>query len=176
MIRGEKTVLRAWEKEDAERRRKWTEDPTLARRLGFRYPMSLVQQEAWIEEAGRKHQFAIETLDGHLIGGCGFSVIYLQHRYGEIRPFVVAEEDFRDGEHDVDALRTLCRWAFSFMNLHRVGVTLDAEDEEVIRCFEEVGFTREGQTRQSRYYGGAYHDEVFMGLLDRETRLRSDEQ
>ena len=50
--------------------------------------------------------------------------------------------------------------------LHRVELTVVADNHRAIRLYEKVGFQREGLKREN-YLGedGKYHDEVVMGIL-----------
>lgn len=50
--------------------------------------------------------------------------------------------------------------------LHRVELTVVADNHRAIRLYEKVGFQREGLKREN-YQGedGKYHDEVVMGIL-----------
>ena len=60
------------------------------------------------------------------------------------------------------------RFGFEEMTLNRVGLSVFADNRRGIRAYEKAGFVREGCVRQSFYRGGAYHDEVFYGLLRAE--------
>ena len=50
--------------------------------------------------------------------------------------------------------------------LHRIELTVVADNLRGIRLYENVGFQREGLKREN-YFGedGRYHDEVIMGIL-----------
>ena len=50
--------------------------------------------------------------------------------------------------------------------LHRIELTVVADNHRAIRSYEKVGFQREGLKREN-YFGedGKYHDEVIMGIL-----------
>jgi RimJ/RimL family protein N-acetyltransferase len=50
--------------------------------------------------------------------------------------------------------------------VHRVELTVVAENHRAIRLYEKIGFQREGLKREN-YLGedGKYHDEVVMGIL-----------
>ena len=50
--------------------------------------------------------------------------------------------------------------------LHRVELTVVADNHRAIRLYEKVGFQREGLKREN-YLGedGKYHDEIIMGIL-----------
>jgi len=51
-------------------------------------------------------------------------------------------------------------------HLHRIELTVVADNHRAIRLYEKVGFQREGLKREN-YLGedGKYHDEIIMGIL-----------
>jgi hypothetical protein len=74
MIAGEHVILRAFERDDAERCYRWMNDPNIVRTLKSRYPIALFQNEVeWLDRAVHASQterhFAIERKDDHLPRG-----------------------------------------------------------------------------------------------------------
>src|SRR2546423_14868525 len=67
MIAGEHVILRAFEREDAERCYRWMNDPNIVRTLKSRYPMAFSNEMAWLEramnEGTTERHFAIERKD-----------------------------------------------------------------------------------------------------------------
>ena len=51
-------------------------------------------------------------------------------------------------------------------NVHRVELTVVADNHRAIKLYEKVGFQREGLKREN-YLGedGIYHDEIIMGII-----------
>ncbi|MBO0887589.1 GNAT family N-acetyltransferase [Candidatus Bathyarchaeota archaeon] len=51
-------------------------------------------------------------------------------------------------------------------HLHRVELTVVADNHRAVKLYEKVGFQREGVKRENyRGENGRYHDEVIMGIL-----------
>src|SRR5438067_4384997 len=67
MIAGEHVILRAFEREDAERCYRWMNDPNIVRTLKSRYPIAFQGEIEWIERAmlssSTERHFAIERRD-----------------------------------------------------------------------------------------------------------------
>jgi RimJ/RimL family protein N-acetyltransferase len=59
-------------------------------------------------------------------------------------------------------------FAFGEMNLHRVFLTVYADNQRAIRCYEKCGFRHEGRQREARFSDGRYQDELMMGILREE--------
>jgi RimJ/RimL family protein N-acetyltransferase len=51
------------------------------------------------------------------------------------------------------------------MNLHRIDLTVDAENARAVACYRKCGFVEEGRLRHARYTRGAYGDQLIMSVL-----------
>lgn len=67
-----------------------------------------------------------------------------------------------------ETLRLLLDYAFLEMNLHRVSLRVFSFNDKAVKLYEKLGFQHEGISRQCLFRGGAWHDIVHMGLLQRE--------
>lgn len=67
-----------------------------------------------------------------------------------------------------EAITLLLRHAFEDIGLHRIGIRVLAYNKRAIRAYEKCGFTVEGRERETAYVKGSWHDDIMMGLLDRE--------
>ncbi|HKB81219.1 MAG TPA: hypothetical protein VKH35_16035, partial [Thermoanaerobaculia bacterium] len=67
MIAGEHVILRAFEREDAERCYRWMNDPNIVRTLKTRYPIAFSTEMEWLDRAmhlsANERHFAIERRD-----------------------------------------------------------------------------------------------------------------
>jgi len=173
MIVGKKTRLRPIEREDIPRFVEWFSDPDVRQHLDQYLPVSVSQEEHWFEEMlnrMRKRQdfvFAIETMDGEHIGNIGLHKINWKDRHAEMG-IVIGEKDKWGQGYGTDALRTLLGLVFDEMNLHRVYLRVNVDNDRAIRCYEKVGFRHEGTLRETAFREGAYHDRHIMGILRTE--------
>jgi RimJ/RimL family protein N-acetyltransferase len=178
MICGEKVRLRPVEREDLPRFVAWFSDPEVRRHLQAYLPFSMAQEERWFEAlqeriaAGDELLFAIETEGGVHIGNLGLTGINWKDRHAELG-IVIGEKSHWGQGYGSDAIRALLRLAFEEMNLHRVFLRVDADNERGIRCYERVGFRREGTLRDATFRKGAYVDQHLMSILAPEFTLDS---
>jgi RimJ/RimL family protein N-acetyltransferase len=70
--------------------------------------------------------------------------------------------------YGADAIRTILGWAFGYLNLNRVYLTVYGYNQRAIRCYQKCGFQQEGIMRQAHYIDGQYSDEWMMGILQNE--------
>ncbi|GAA2754007.1 GNAT family N-acetyltransferase [Amnibacterium kyonggiense] len=76
--------------------------------------------------------------------------------------------------YGTDAVRTLCRYGFRAMGLHRIGLSLAAFNERGRAAYEKAGFQVEGVRREAVFTDGGFTDEVLMGLLRRDWEAREE--
>ncbi len=79
--------------------------------------------------------------------------------------FVYLRDDYQNLGLGVALMREAIRLARE-RRLHRVELTVVADNHRAIRLYETVGFQHEGVKREN-YLGedGKYHDEIIMGII-----------
>jgi RimJ/RimL family protein N-acetyltransferase len=166
MIHGERTVLRAIERDDLPNYVQWLNDPAVLAYFGNLIPMSLAQEERWYEnmlQDPRQCNFAIE-LEGQHIGGAGFGSIDGRNRSAEVGLFVGLPDSWDQGLGR-DVLEALLRFGFEQMNLHRIYLRVFADNARAVHLYETVGFRHEGCWRQAEFRHDCYHDLLWMSIL-----------
>ena len=170
MIEGTLINLRAFELTDVDRMTRWVNDPETTRTLAVRYPWSHATEENWLKNRTSQPLtfadlgFAIETKDGAHIGNCGLHKGSPENRSAELGIFI-GESEYRSKGYGTDAARTLVRFAFDEMNLHRVELHVFDFNERAIASYRKCGFIEEARLRQARYQDGVYHDVLIMAVL-----------
>lgn len=170
MILGQKTRLRAIERTDIPLFVRWFNDPEVRQYLSLYQPISAVQEERWFErqlESQNSQVYAIETNAGAHIGNIGLHDINWKERSAELG-IVIGEKAYWGAGYGSDAIKTLLRFAFAEMNLHRVQLRVYDFNTRAIRCYEKCGFKQEGCMRESLYHEGRYHDQLLMSILQHE--------
>jgi diamine N-acetyltransferase len=176
MIRGSKTCLRALERDDLPHFVRWINDPDTRRFMMMRYPLSMTEEENWWEGFVTRHGdhiFAIDADDGTYIGNVGLHDIEGENRRA-LLGIIIGEKAYWGQGYGTDAIRTMLGWAFGYLNLNRVYLTVYEYNERAIRCYLKSGFRHEGCMRQARYIDGQYYDELMMGIL-RDEFLKGQE-
>jgi RimJ/RimL family protein N-acetyltransferase len=170
VIRGQKTYLRAIERDDLARCHAWMNEPELRATLAQRYPMSLAREADWIERVTRGQDpseihFAIclAVGDRH-VGNCGFVGIDRDNRIATLG-ILIGEKECRGKGFGTDAIRALCRFAFEEMDLRKIRLDVHADNAAGLKAYERVGFRREGLLREEVHRAGRPVDVVRMGLL-----------
>lgn len=174
MIRGERLYLRSIERDDLQRCHDWMNDEGLRGTLEQRYPMSLAREADWVERVTRGQDpselsLAICLMQGDRhIGNCGLVRIDRDNATATLGIFI-GETDCRGQGFGEEAVRTLCRYAFDEMRLHKIRLDVYANNPAV-KTYERVGFRKEGLLREEAFRKGRHIDVIRMGLLSNELR------
>jgi RimJ/RimL family protein N-acetyltransferase len=173
-VLGDLVKLRAMEPSDAEALWRWNHDPDVMRWMEDGYAQTLARITNWLEDRPRNDYtdvlFGIEVVeDAKLIGlvrlhgaepetGCADLDIYL------------GEKEYWGKGYATDAMRTVCRYGFDKMRLHKITLTVVAENHAAHHVYQKVGFVDEGRLRQVFRRDGHWYDKFTMGLLEGELR------
>ena len=168
-MQGKLVRLRGYEKSDADAMLRWASDEEVVRWHGPPdWPATRAQQEPLhrARDGGgfADKAFAIETLDGDLVGDCGLRKIDWKSRKAEFF-ITIGEKQFWDKGFGADTLKLISRLAFDKMNLNRVWLTVLLDNPRAVRCYEKCGFAREGLLRQESFVDGKYRDVLMMAIL-----------
>jgi RimJ/RimL family protein N-acetyltransferase len=179
MIEGTVINLRAMEMDDLERNVRWMNDPEVTRYIIMRYPLTRAAEEAWMRERTGKFidysdvMLAIETKDGRHIGNCGLHHGAIEDRRADLG-IAIGEQDCWGKGYGTDAVRTLLRFGFEEMNLHRISLDVYDFNERARASYRKAGFVEEALKRQDQYKDGRYLDVITMAILRPEWEQRRD--
>ncbi|MXQ53119.1 GNAT family N-acetyltransferase [Shimazuella alba] len=80
----------------------------------------------------------------------------------------IGEKEYWGKGYGSEGLKLLLDYAFYEMNLHRVSLKVFSFNDRAIRLYTKIGFQEEGNSRQSLFRNGEWHDIIHMGLLQNE--------
>jgi RimJ/RimL family protein N-acetyltransferase len=167
MILGERVRLRAFEISDAETVSGWYQDHEFSVLDGNIYGASLETIRKFVESMGSPSyadaSFGIETEEGVLIGLIRLKRGAAEDRHADFG--IAMERNYWNRGYGTDATRTILRFAFEEMNLHRVSLGVLDYNTRAQRCYEKCGFRVEGRERQARFRNGHWCDHILMGIL-----------
>src|SRR5262245_17853494 len=173
--------LEPFEPADAARLCSWIDSPrALIQWSGqtFRLPFNAEQMEAHLSKARASngtHEIyrARETASGEVIGHGELVAIDRQHGNCRVGRVFIGPRDKRGIGLGSALMATLLEKAFIGMNLHRVELEVYDFNKAGIRCYESVGFRREGLRRECVRLGNEYWSSIWMAILKQEWRQRA---
>jgi RimJ/RimL family protein N-acetyltransferase len=145
--------------------------------LGMPFPQPKESFHAWVESARKDPEhinLVIERLEEPgAIGMCDLMRIEASTRVAELGIWV-ARPWWRGG-YGTDAVRTLSRFGFDHVNLHRITLYVNADNAQAIAAYEKVGFVHEGRLREATFAHGGRVDLLAMGLLAEDLTIGDGE-
>jgi RimJ/RimL family protein N-acetyltransferase len=152
--------------EDAERYALWLNDLSTTRFLQLASAQVTVHGEREALAAlSKEHNYAIvERSSGELLGNCGLMEIDHLHRTAEIGIFI-GEDAMRGKGYGSEALRLLADYAFNVLNINNLMLRTYDYNGRGLSSYRSIGFKEIGRRRQAHFYGGIYHDIIYMDLL-----------
>ncbi|TDU05805.1 RimJ/RimL family protein N-acetyltransferase [Streptomyces sp. 846.5] len=174
MVLGQLVKLRPIEPSEAETLWRWNSDPEVMRRMQDGYRQTLAQVRKQMEERERNSYgyvlYGVEALDdGKLVGLVCLSGAEPETGCAELDIYL-GEKDYWGRGYATDAMRTICRYGFEKMRLHKIMLTVVADNHAAHHIYQKVGFVEEGRLRQVFRRDGRWHDVFTMGLLEGELR------
>jgi RimJ/RimL family protein N-acetyltransferase len=182
LIRGKKVDLVGISMEYLPLYMKWFNDPEVTDLLGdARYPFSEGKEREWIEQqlaskdSGRV--FTVLTKNGRPIGNASFNEIDYHNRHA-VLGIAIGEKGMWDKGFGEDIIRTLLKFAFEELGMHKVELGVHSANKRAIACYKKCGFILEGCEREHDFYKGKYFDALRMGILRKEweTIYRKEER
>ncbi len=132
--------------------------PTAARAFTERFAEFGAQDE--------RIMFAIETLDGELVGG--INIHSRQPTHGTFETGSRIYRAFRGRGYGFDAKLLVLRYAFFELRFQKYVVRCIASNEAMVRHVARLGCVQEGRLRRQFFTDGQHHDELIFGLLREE--------
>jgi len=167
--------LRAPETADAEPLNELFNDHDVRSGIGHPMPQATESFLDWITSARAAPDhvnLTIERLaEGDPIGMCDLMKIEAATRVAVLGIWI--GRPFWDGGYGTDAVRTLCRFGFDHLNLHRIHLQVNADNDRAIRAYEKVGFRIDGALRErSLKSDGKRYDRTYMSITRDEFENR----
>ncbi|HLQ71497.1 MAG TPA: GNAT family N-acetyltransferase [Bacillota bacterium] len=157
--------LRVLEKDDLEFLHRLHNDPDVMDFWFSESHMSMEKlkhnHEKMLEEDSFR-QFIL-TKDNERLGFVGLIRISPRHRNAE---FVIMIDPSHQGNgYAKAATKQAMSYAFNQLNLHKLYLTVDKQNEKAIYIYENAGFQVEGEKKEHFFVNGSYHDVVSMYVL-----------
>ncbi|RME98129.1 MAG: N-acetyltransferase [Chloroflexi bacterium] len=119
-----------------------------------------------------KFQLAVELKETRqLIGNCGIRMAFANAHQADIG-YELAPEQWGCG-YATEAARTMLRFGFTELGVHRIWSWCIAENTGSVRVLEKLGMRLEGRLRDNEYFKGRWWDTLQFAILEHEWRAQS---
>lgn len=119
---------------------------------------------AWLEKGGPDDLHIVAILEERLVGAA--SLIRQGGRRRHVADLAIGVHDDVQGQGVGKAmLHALMDAADRWLDLHRVELTVFADNQGAVRLYSRFGFVEEGRLRDYAFRDGTYADALFMGRI-----------
>lgn len=169
MLTGERVVLRGIERTDLPALWAQFNDIEVEHRASDQRPVptSLAEMEARFDARAAEPQndrvrFEIGA-DGEVIGEC---MLWGIDDYSKLAQLGVSLRRDRRGQgFGQDAVGTLVRYAFEYLDLRKVCLQVLADDDRAVGAYRKAGFVEEGRLREQTWHRGRHRDVLPMAVF-----------
>jgi RimJ/RimL family protein N-acetyltransferase len=170
MLKGKRTYLRAIEAEDLDRLLEWRNKPEMRKYFREYRELNREMQLSWFKNTviddNTVRMFAILDEGQQLIGACGVCYINWVDRNADFSIYIGANNLYIDDDLAIDAARSLIRYSFEELNLHRLWAEIYDFDDAKKQMFKTLGFELDGRFRETHWTGGKWVDSLIFSMLN----------
>lgn len=154
---------------------RWRNDEEVVRHLGANFAFIATEvDDRWYDAylAGRDRAVRLAVVDddaGRTVGAVYLTDIHRINRSAEFG-ILIGERDCWSRGVGTAATQRMLAHGFDDLNLHRIYLTVLAENARAVRLYDRLGFRREGRHVQAVFKGGTFRDVISMAMLTAEYR------
>lgn len=156
----------------------WIPNSSFALQWGgpaFTYPLTVEQLENYVKDANTanasKYIFkAVDESTNKVIGHISIGKVDRINVSARIGKVLIGQSESRGNGYGTQLMYAALTFAFEKLNLHKVSLGVFDFNTPAIKCYEKVGFQKEGLLRDARKHGDEYWNLIEMGILKDEWR------
>lgn len=174
MIKGEKTGLRAIEKDDLQYLRDWRNIAEFRRNFREVKELNMQNQENWFNKvivSPNDFMFTVVDLENNKpIGAAGLLYINWVIRSADFSFYIGKDNLYIDDKgYALDSARLLIDYGFKNLNLNKIWMELYEFDHKKIEFFtKHFSFKQDGMLRENCFEDGRYYNSIIISLLQKE--------
>jgi RimJ/RimL family protein N-acetyltransferase len=168
--------LKYFERSDFDQLIRWIDSPEFLLQWSgsqFDYPLNEAQLEQYLANANqdgsdRLVYKVIDTETEEVIGHISLGKIDRKNKSARVGKVLVGESKARSKGIGQQMIKEILKVAFDELHLHRVTLGVFDFNAPAIRCYEKVGFVKEGLLRDTNKIGDEYWSLWEMSILEDE--------
>lgn len=150
---------------------RWRNDDRVRYNLRDVFDNTISGQEDWIKHVTKDktciYYFIWDAIENKAVGYCGLDKIHIANRTAEIS--LLVDPDRHGRGIGKEAVNKLLWVAFKRFNLNLVYAETYFNSE----FWEKVGFTKEAELRDRKYYDNKYHNSTILSITQEEYYSRN---
>lgn len=150
----------------------WLKDPEVTRFLEIheQEPPTLKEEREYIQKKKKGKtsvQFSIDAKDGAHIGTVALDAIDAYNKRAVFGIFIGNKKYWGQG-CGTEAGRMMVEYGFHRLRLRRIFLHVYDFNVRGYKSYRKIGFKKEGVLREHRLRNGRFHNEIVMGILQKE--------
>ncbi len=154
----------------------WIPNSSFALQWGgpaFTYPLTVEQLENYLKGANTinasKYIFkVVDESTNEVIGHISLGNVDRVNESARIGKVLIGRSESRGNGYGTQLMLATLTFAFEELKLHKVTLGVFDFNTVAIKCYEKVGFKKEGLLRDARKHGNEYWNQIEMGILESE--------
>lgn len=166
-------TIRPFAEEDIPAKVKWVNDERNNTYLHYELPLREDKTLSWFKSIqGRTDRYdAVIEADGVPCGLIGLLDIDRKNKKAEYY-VMLGDPDCRGKGIAVEASRLLLDYAFTSLELNKVYLYTEIENNPAQKLFQKLGFVKEGIAREDLFSKERYVDRLMYGMLQKEHDMK----
>ncbi|MCP4180833.1 MAG: GNAT family N-acetyltransferase [bacterium] len=168
--------LKEFTKDDYDALISWIESPKFLLQWGgeiFRYPLTIEQLEHYNNESHQnfpvyKIYSAFEIKTNNHIGHIELNNIDMTNKSAKICRVLIGDKNTIGKGYGKEIVQAIIKIGFENLKLHRIDLNVFNFNISAVKCYESVGFIREGIAREARLMDSEYCNIFQMSILETE--------
>ena len=173
-----KIYLKEFQTEDYQKLISWVESPEFLLQWAgsiFQYPLTVEQLDNYRSnmlkvKPTRKIYSVFESESNNHVGHIELGTIDLINNSARMGRVLIGDKNTKGKGYGKEIVKAVLKVGFEELKLHRIDLGVFDFNKAAIKCYESVGFTHEGVSRESRKMGSEYWNLLQMGILKTEYR------
>ncbi|SCC66283.1 spermidine N1-acetyltransferase [Bacillus sp. N5-665] len=112
-----------------------------------------------------ERRFIVEK-NNEMVGLVELVEIDYIHRRTEFQ--IIIDPNYQGHGYAAEATRLAMDYAFSVLNMHKIYLVVDKENEKAVHVYKKVGFIVEGELLDEFFVDGNYHNAIRMCMFQKE--------
>lgn len=164
-----KITIRKFEVGDIPNKVRWINDPRNNAFLHYDLPLEVEKTEVWFHNNSHRadRYDAVIEADGKSVGLIGLLSIDRRNQKAEYY-VTIGEQSYLGLGIAQQATKLLLEYAFSDLELNRIYLYTEAQNEAAVRSYEKIGFRREGLLINDLFSKGRFVDRYIYGITKRD--------
>lgn len=170
-ITGDGIYLRPIEAEDSNTYLPWVNDHSIISTMKHHLPYNAIEHQKWLGEwTSDRSAFLLAIClkeNDSVIGHTGLFDINPIDRSAMFAILIGDKTQWGKG-YGTQVASMIIKYGFDTQNLHRISLTVNADNFGGIKAYKRAGYVEEGRLRQATFRNGAYTDVLIMSILQKD--------